>query len=178
MTGVLAGLTFPHLEYNPIPLLLPRAHDAEGREPQPSPETPGAAGGAPGGAAFGRKASQTCPLQNARASRDGLATRSRQARGRTSRKGSSQGCLASTLAPPGAPSPHGEKEKGMRAHPGAPEKPSPGVAERWLMQERMANREWTTEPFPYSLFATRHSLLVRHRPSSDWPSAMTRHRPA
>jgi hypothetical protein len=78
MTGVLAGLTFPHLEYNPIPLLLPRAHDAEGREPQPSPETPGAAGGAPGGAAFGRKASQTYPLQNARASRDGLAIRSRQ----------------------------------------------------------------------------------------------------
>lgn len=68
-----------------------------------SPSPLGAAGGAPGGAAFGRKASQTFRTR-ARAPRE---TDSQSvlvtARGRASRQGSSQGCLASTLAPPGAP---------------------------------------------------------------------------
>ncbi len=51
-SGVLAGLTFPHLEYNPISACFLALHDAERRT---MPETPGAAGGAPGGAAFGQK---------------------------------------------------------------------------------------------------------------------------
>ena len=44
-----------------------------------------------------------------------------------------QGSLASSLAPPGAPSPRfeGRRKTGRRANPGRP-KPSAGAAERWL----------------------------------------------
>jgi hypothetical protein len=83
--------------------------------------------GAPGGAGL---------LARARAPRDPhpltrLGSRNLGALTSADRK-AGEGSLASSLAPPGAPSPRcGEKEKGRRAAP-RPEKHGVGAAERWL----------------------------------------------
>lgn len=72
----------------------------------------GAAGGAPGGAASARWASQPHRLRDARASRDGLAIRSRYGTRTNPRKVRHEGSRK-PLAPPGAPfSLHRETENG------------------------------------------------------------------
>ena len=52
-----------------------------------------------------------------------------------------EGSFASSLAPPGAPSPRGENGKQGNAPPPGPKKPGVGAAERWLNAFRLLKIE-------------------------------------